>query len=189
MWVPFEGMPSNVSTEVEPGDKKTNSGLNDKHRGVSTGVRSTQALIPALDQDEVSKSKLRNEAKKRRKHRKRARQAREAGEEPVPEDAEWEDRDDGQDSDTSGAKRSGSPGEEGQYKGPVLHSCQLDHAIPELLRGKTVVVIGSGASAVEAVETALERGAKKTVMIARKDKVSDIQETYRVWNQLVTVLI
>jgi NADPH-dependent 2,4-dienoyl-CoA reductase/sulfur reductase-like enzyme len=126
-------------------------------------------MIIALD--EVSKAKLHNEAKKRRKHRKRARQAREAREEPAAEDAEWED-DNGQDSDASDAKRSGSPGEEGSYKGPVLHSSQLDHATPELLKGKTVVVIGSGASAVEAVETALERGAKKAVVLAREDKVS-----------------
>jgi cation diffusion facilitator CzcD-associated flavoprotein CzcO len=33
-----------------------------------------------------------------------------------------------------------------------------------------VVVIGSGASGVEAVETALQRGAGEVVMIARTDK-------------------
>ncbi|OAX35023.1 FAD/NAD(P)-binding domain-containing protein [Rhizopogon vinicolor AM-OR11-026] len=145
MWVPFEGMPSNAGKvgikEAEAGDQETD-GVRKEHQD---------------GDEEVSKSKLHNEAKKRRKHRKKA---REAGEEPAPEDAD----------DASDAKRSGFPGEEGTYKGPVLHSSQLDHATPELLSGKTVVVIGSGASAVEAVETALERGAKKAVVLAREDK-------------------
>ncbi|OJA17362.1 hypothetical protein AZE42_03903 [Rhizopogon vesiculosus] len=159
MWVPFEGMPSNAGKVgikgAEAGDQETD-GVRKEHQD---------------GDEEVSKLKLHNEAKKRRKHQKEARKAREAGEEPVPEDAEWEDHDDGQDSDASDAKRSGSPGEEGTYKGSVLHSSQLDHATPELLRGKTAVIIGSGASAVEAVGTALERGAKKAVVLAREDKV------------------
>ncbi|EGN97706.1 hypothetical protein SERLA73DRAFT_161632 [Serpula lacrymans var. lacrymans S7.3] len=56
------------------------------------------------------------------------------------------------------------------YEGPVLHSSQLDNATPEVLKGKTVVVVGSGASGVEAVETALGRGAARCVMLAREDK-------------------
>ncbi|KIJ62461.1 hypothetical protein HYDPIDRAFT_176544 [Hydnomerulius pinastri MD-312] len=60
------------------------------------------------------------------------------------------------------------------YRGPVLHSSQLDHATPEILRGKTVVVIGSGASAVEAVETALARGASRCVVLAREDKLWNV---------------
>ena len=47
-------------------------------------------------------------------------------------------------------------------------SGELDEAP---LGGKTVVVIGSGASGVEAVETALAKGAKHCVMLARDDKV------------------
>jgi NADPH-dependent glutamate synthase beta subunit-like oxidoreductase len=58
------------------------------------------------------------------------------------------------------------------YEGPVIHSSELDDAD---VRGKTVVVIGSGASGVEAVETALAKGAKKGVFIARSDKASLFQ--------------
>lgn len=54
------------------------------------------------------------------------------------------------------------------YVGTLLHSSELDDA---QLAGKRVVVVGSGASGVEAVETALARGAKDTVIIARQDKV------------------
>lgn len=53
------------------------------------------------------------------------------------------------------------------FGGLVLHSSQLDDAP---LRGKRVVVIGSGASGVEAVETALARGADGCVIVARDDK-------------------
>ncbi|KAJ6502033.1 FAD/NAD(P)-binding domain-containing protein [Mycena sanguinolenta] len=55
---------------------------------------------------------------------------------------------------------------------PIIHSSQLDSdAVSEdTIKGKKVVVIGSGASGVEAVETALERGAGEVVMIARTDK-------------------
>ncbi|KIL00177.1 hypothetical protein PAXRUDRAFT_8402 [Paxillus rubicundulus Ve08.2h10] len=75
------------------------------------------------------------------------------------------------DDDTS----SGSPPEIARkhadtYGGPVLHSSQLDHMTPELVRGKTVVIIGSGASAIEAVETAFCRGARRCVVLGRKDK-------------------
>ncbi|KAJ7217079.1 FAD/NAD(P)-binding domain-containing protein, partial [Mycena pura] len=55
---------------------------------------------------------------------------------------------------------------------PIVHSSELDSdAISEdTIKGKRVVVIGSGASGVEAVETALDRGAGDVVMIARTDK-------------------
>jgi thioredoxin reductase len=55
-------------------------------------------------------------------------------------------------------------GEEEEYEGPVIHSSELDETD---LEGKTVLVVGSGASGVEAVETALSKGAKKAIMIAR----------------------
>lgn len=59
--------------------------------------------------------------------------------------------------------------EEGEvYEGEVIHSSELDDAA---LEGKRVLVIGSGASGVEAVETALSLGAKECVMVARDDKV------------------
>ncbi|TCD66067.1 hypothetical protein EIP91_001875 [Steccherinum ochraceum] len=55
-------------------------------------------------------------------------------------------------------------------KGPIVHSSQLDRLEEDEVRGKTVVVVGSGASGVEAVETALAKGAKKAIMVARDDK-------------------
>lgn len=56
-------------------------------------------------------------------------------------------------------------------KGPVLHSSELDTLEEDKVKGKTIVVIGSGASGVESVETALAKGAKHTIMVARDDKV------------------
>ncbi|KAM5540103.1 hypothetical protein V8D89_006243 [Ganoderma adspersum] len=61
--------------------------------------------------------------------------------------------------------RGGRGGE--VFEGEVLHSSELDSAD---LEGRTVLVVGSGASGVEAVETALAKGAKHCVMIARDDK-------------------
>lgn len=58
----------------------------------------------------------------------------------------------------------------GTYRGPILHSSELDSPDASQVREKTVVVIGSGASGVEAVETALFRGATKCIMLARDDK-------------------
>ncbi|GAA5884981.1 hypothetical protein JCM6882_007179 [Rhodosporidiobolus microsporus] len=58
---------------------------------------------------------------------------------------------------------------EGQdsFRGQVLHSSELDQAS---LSGKKVVIIGSGASGVEAAELAVNKGAKDTVVLARSDK-------------------
>ncbi|EIN10544.1 FAD/NAD(P)-binding domain-containing protein [Punctularia strigosozonata HHB-11173 SS5] len=53
------------------------------------------------------------------------------------------------------------------FGGPVIHSSELDEIE---LSGKNVVVIGSGASGVEAVETALSKAAKHAVIVARDDK-------------------
>lgn len=57
------------------------------------------------------------------------------------------------------------------FKGPILHSSQLDREDAPSFEGKTIVVIGGGASAVESVETALAKGAKKCIMLVRDDKV------------------
>ena len=66
--------------------------------------------------------------------------------------------------------------EEETFEGIVVHSSELDDVD---LEGKKVVVIGSGASGVEAAETALSKGAKGArrgeegdgvVMLARDDK-------------------
>lgn len=63
----------------------------------------------------------------------------------------------------------GEGGDDGEvFGGSVLHSSELDTAE---LEGKRVVVIGSGASGVEAVETALARRAQGCVIVARDDKV------------------
>ncbi|KAI0313794.1 FAD/NAD-P-binding domain-containing protein [Amylostereum chailletii] len=62
---------------------------------------------------------------------------------------------------------NGEDADDDVFEGTVLHSSQLDDAP---LEGKTIVVVGSGASGVEAVETALEYGAKTLTMIARDDK-------------------
>ncbi|KAJ7172025.1 FAD/NAD(P)-binding domain-containing protein [Mycena filopes] len=55
---------------------------------------------------------------------------------------------------------------------PMIHSSELDSdaVSEETIKDKKVVVIGSGASGVEAVEAALLRGAGEVVMIARTDK-------------------
>ena len=70
----------------------------------------------------------------------------------------------GQDAESSseGGKHDGE--EEVVFEGPVIHSSKLDEAE---LEGKTVLVVGSGASGVEAVETALAKGAQKAIIIAR----------------------
>ncbi|TFY62202.1 hypothetical protein EVG20_g6788 [Dentipellis fragilis] len=57
--------------------------------------------------------------------------------------------------------------EDEKFEGQLHHSSEIDGAD---VKDKIVLVIGSGASGVEAVETALQRGAKKTIMIARDDK-------------------
>lgn len=53
------------------------------------------------------------------------------------------------------------------FHGKVLHSSSLDDAE---LKGKKVVIIGSGASGVEAAELAVGKGAKQVVVLARDDK-------------------
>lgn len=53
------------------------------------------------------------------------------------------------------------------FSGTILHSSNLDGAD---LSDKKVVIIGSGASAVEAAELAVEKGADGIVVLARADK-------------------
>lgn len=68
------------------------------------------------------------------------------------------------------AEGRGGEGEGEVFEKPILHSSQLTSSGMDF-RGKTVVVLGGGASAVEAVETALADGAKHAVMVVRDDKV------------------
>ena len=53
------------------------------------------------------------------------------------------------------------------FNGQVLHSSQLDDAE---LEGKRVVIVGSGASGVEAAELCVTKKAKEAVVLARDDK-------------------
>ncbi|KAI5479695.1 dimethylaniline monooxygenase (N-oxide forming) [Pseudohyphozyma bogoriensis] len=63
-------------------------------------------------------------------------------------------------------KRGSIPGVD-SFHGDVLHSSELDNA---QLEGKKVVIVGSGASGVEAAELAVEKKAKSAVVLARDDK-------------------
>ncbi|WFD27736.1 hypothetical protein MNAN1_002741 [Malassezia nana] len=58
------------------------------------------------------------------------------------------------------------PGQE-KFKGKIVHSSQLDSVD---FKGKRVLIVGGGASGVEAAETALQLGASKPTIIARSDK-------------------
>ena len=58
------------------------------------------------------------------------------------------------------------PGQE-NFKGPIFHSSQLDG---KDAKDKNVLVIGGGASAIEALEFAAAAGAKKTSILARSEK-------------------
>ena len=53
------------------------------------------------------------------------------------------------------------------FKGEIYHSSQLDGKTSE---GKNVLIIGGGASAVEALEFVVHTGAKTTSVLARSDK-------------------
>ncbi|ROV99429.1 hypothetical protein VMCG_06403 [Cytospora schulzeri] len=68
---------------------------------------------------------------------------------------------------TCGApKRPHIPGVD-KFRGPVLHSSELTG---KKAKGKKIVVIGGGASAVEALEFAAEEEAAKVYILARSDK-------------------
>lgn len=73
---------------------------------------------------------------------------------------EGQDKGEGKDKSNGGADGEA-------FAGTLLHSSELDDA---QLAGKRVVVIGSGASGVEAVEAALTRGAQDCMIVARQDK-------------------
>ncbi|KAE8257587.1 hypothetical protein A4X13_0g2263 [Tilletia indica] len=54
-----------------------------------------------------------------------------------------------------------------KFKGKIVHSSELDDVE---LRGKRVIVVGGGASGIEALELAVEKKAKSAVILARSDK-------------------
>ncbi|KAJ1333001.1 dimethylaniline monooxygenase (N-oxide forming) [Microdochium nivale] len=73
------------------------------------------------------------------------------------------------------------------YQGPVYHSSKLDGVDAE---GKNIVIIGGGASAVEALEFAAEEKAKKVYILSRSDKwiiprniIVDILLALNIWGQ------
>ncbi|KAJ6531194.1 FAD/NAD-P-binding domain-containing protein [Mycena capillaripes] len=78
----------------------------------------------------------------------------------------------GEDSDSKNSDEDESKEQTDVFEKPIIHSSDLDSesVSEETIKGKKVVVIGSGASGVEAVETAIQRGAGEIVMIARTDK-------------------
>jgi dimethylaniline monooxygenase (N-oxide forming) len=58
------------------------------------------------------------------------------------------------------------PGQE-NFKGVITHSSQLDNVD---LKNKRVVIVGGGASGIEALELAVEKKAKMATILARSDK-------------------
>ena len=61
--------------------------------------------------------------------------------------------------------------DEDKFGGRIVHSSELDQLESEEIKGRRVVVVGSGASGVEAVELAVIKGADDIKMLARDDKV------------------
>jgi dimethylaniline monooxygenase (N-oxide forming) len=57
----------------------------------------------------------------------------------------------------------------GDFHGRIVHSSELD-SFNTSLAGKKVVIIGSGASGVEAAEAAINKGSTEVVLLARDDK-------------------
>lgn len=53
------------------------------------------------------------------------------------------------------------------YEGEVLHSSRLDRKAAKAVDGKDVLIIGGGASAVEALEFAVDNGAQSVKVLAR----------------------
>ncbi|KAI1373964.1 FAD/NAD(P)-binding domain-containing protein [Hypoxylon crocopeplum] len=78
-----------------------------------------------------------------------------------------------------------------KFKNPIYHSSKLTGVDA---KGKTMIVIGGGASAVEALEYASEEGAAKTYILSRSDKwiiprnwLVDILFSLNIWGQETTL--
>lgn len=67
---------------------------------------------------------------------------------------------------TGDPKRPHIPGQE-RFRGPIFHSSELDG---KDARDKKVLVVGGGASAIEALEFAVDQKAKHTSVLARSEK-------------------
>lgn len=70
---------------------------------------------------------------------------------------------------------------------PIVHSSQLTSSDVDF-KGKRVVILGGGASAVESVETALAQGAAEAVMVTRDDKVGHIPDVRTGFADLVSAV-
>ena len=83
----------------------------------------------------------------------------------------WEGK--GEDKEQGQEEEHAEEEDEDVFRKPILHSSQLTSSGIDF-KGKRIVVLGGGASAVEAVETALSDGAKDAVMVVRDDKVTQL---------------
>jgi cation diffusion facilitator CzcD-associated flavoprotein CzcO len=62
------------------------------------------------------------------------------------------------------------------YEGEVLHSSQLDCKAAKAVEGKNVLIVGGGASAVEALEFAVDHGALSAKVLTRVCPAMESQE-------------
>lgn len=70
---------------------------------------------------------------------------------------------------TCGEPKNATVKGEDKFKGHIYHSSQLDGKEQDA-KGKNVIVIGGGASAIEAMEFVTAAGAKKTYILSRSEK-------------------
>lgn len=76
-----------------------------------------------------------------------------------------------------------------KYGGRIVHSSELDQLKPEEIKGRSIVVVGSGASGVEAVELAVAKGADDVKIIARDDKVRTAFKSFFFFGFLFTLVV
>ena len=88
-----------------------------------------------------------------------------------PKDVKHQEKRDTNTNEETGRGQEPADGEGDVFQKPILHSSQLTSSGLDF-KGKRIVVLGGGASAVESVETALADGASSTVMVVRDDKAS-----------------
>lgn len=67
------------------------------------------------------------------------------------------------------AKMLPLPGQD-EFNGKIVHSSTLDDLDAADIKGKNVIVVGGGASGVEALQLAVNKGAKTSIILARSDK-------------------
>ncbi|KAF7986815.1 hypothetical protein HWV62_12498 [Athelia sp. TMB] len=199
-WVKFPGMPEDYGSVKRFESSANKSGIEGSSAAGNEDTPQSPSDGPAQDSGEHSDSESGDDEQgddaehlsksQKRKIRKRKQLAREDEDVSSPSAASFHTASQNTSARTDGEsqpspkqeRKSEKDGkdEEGATpftRGPVLHSSQLDSLPRHLLAGKRVVIIGSGASAVEAVETVLGRtgdGEKedraKCIVLARDDK-------------------